>query len=95
MGWKEPQNPPLMFSTSIFVGNPGATLSVALRPIFSSCPHPARQAIIRYTPPKDDDLLCVVASYMINGVERTTKASPYVDSFRPAHILLGRVYRAM
>lgn len=37
-------------------------------------------AIIRYTPPKDDDLLCVVASYMINGVERTTKASPYVDS---------------
>lgn len=37
-------------------------------------------AIIRYTPPKDDDLLCVMASYMINGIERTTKASPYVDS---------------
>ena len=36
-------------------------------------------AIISYTPPKDDDLLCVVASYMINGKERTTKASPYVN----------------
>lgn len=37
-------------------------------------------AIIRYTPPMDDDLLCVTASYMINGIERFTKASPYVDS---------------
>lgn len=36
-------------------------------------------AIISYTPPKDDDLLCVMASYMINGIERTTKASPYVN----------------
>ena len=37
-------------------------------------------AIIRYTPPKDDDLLCVVASYMINGVERTTKANIFLKS---------------
>lgn len=36
-------------------------------------------AIISYTPPKDDDLLCVVATYTINGIERTAKGSPYVD----------------
>lgn len=39
-------------------------------------------AIIHYTPPKDDDLLAVVATYDINGMERTTKASPYLDSLR-------------
>ena len=36
-------------------------------------------AIISYTAPKDDDLLCIVATYMINGIERTTKASPYIN----------------
>lgn len=39
-------------------------------------------AIISYTAPKDDDLLCVMASYMINGIERTTKASPYVNKLK-------------
>ena len=39
-------------------------------------------AIISYTAPKDDDLLCVVASYMINGIERTAKSSPYVDKLK-------------
>lgn len=39
-------------------------------------------AIIRFVAPKDDDLLCVVATYMINGVERTTKASPYVNKLK-------------
>lgn len=39
-------------------------------------------AIIIFTAPKDDDLLYVVATYMINGVERTTKASPYVNKLR-------------
>ncbi|MDR2562459.1 MAG: DUF4959 domain-containing protein [Prevotellaceae bacterium] len=36
-------------------------------------------AIISFTAPDDEDLLCVVASYMINGKERTTKASPYMN----------------
>ena len=36
-------------------------------------------AIITFTAPKEDDLLCVVATYTINGVERFTKASPYVN----------------
>lgn len=36
-------------------------------------------AILSYTAPKDDDLLCVMATYMINGIERTTKASPYIN----------------
>lgn len=39
-------------------------------------------AIISFKAPKEDDLLCVVASYMVNGVERTTKASPYVNKLR-------------
>lgn len=39
-------------------------------------------AIISYIAPKDDDLLCVMASYMINGIERTTKASPYVNKLQ-------------
>lgn len=39
-------------------------------------------AVIHYVPPKDDDLLAVVATYDINGTERTTKASPYLDSLR-------------
>ena len=33
-------------------------------------------AIISYTPPKDDDLLCVVASYMINGKEELLRPPP-------------------
>lgn len=37
-------------------------------------------AIISYTAPQDDDLLYVVAAYTVNGVERTTKASPYNNS---------------
>ncbi|MDR2472160.1 MAG: DUF4959 domain-containing protein [Tannerella sp.] len=36
-------------------------------------------AVISFTAPNDEDLLCVVASYMINGKERTVKASPYVN----------------
>lgn len=36
-------------------------------------------AIISYSAPKDDDLLCVMAKYMINDIERTAKASPYVN----------------
>lgn len=39
-------------------------------------------AIISYTPPKDDDLLCVMASYTINDVTMTTKASPYVNHLK-------------
>lgn len=39
-------------------------------------------AIISFTAPKDDDLLCVVASYMVNGIERTTKASPYTNELK-------------
>ena len=39
-------------------------------------------SIISFVAPKDDDLLCVVASYMINGVELTTKASPYVNHLK-------------
>lgn len=39
-------------------------------------------AIITYTPPKDDDLLCVMASYTINGVEMSAKASPYVNHLK-------------
>lgn len=39
-------------------------------------------AIITYTPPKDDDLLCVTATYMINGIERSAKASPYVNHLK-------------
>lgn len=39
-------------------------------------------AIISYTAPKDDDLLCVVATYMINGIERITKASPYTNKLK-------------
>ncbi|MDR3061964.1 MAG: DUF4959 domain-containing protein [Dysgonamonadaceae bacterium] len=39
-------------------------------------------AIISFSAPKDDDLLCVVASYMINGQERTTKSSPYVNKLK-------------
>lgn len=39
-------------------------------------------AFITYEAPKDDDLLCVVATYDINGVERTTKASPYNNKLK-------------
>lgn len=39
-------------------------------------------AIISFTAPKDDDLLCVVASYIVNGIERTTKASPYTNKLK-------------
>lgn len=39
-------------------------------------------AIISFTAPKDEDLLCVVATYMVNGIERTTKASPYVNKLK-------------
>ncbi|GAB6009067.1 hypothetical protein FACS1894179_01140 [Bacteroidia bacterium] len=39
-------------------------------------------AIISFSAPKDDDLLCVMALYMTNGVERTTKASPYVNKLK-------------
>lgn len=39
-------------------------------------------AIISYTSPKDDDLLYVEATYMINGIERTAKASPYVNKLK-------------
>lgn len=39
-------------------------------------------AIISFTAPKDDDLLCVVASYVVNGIERSTKASPYTNKLR-------------
>jgi hypothetical protein len=39
-------------------------------------------AIISYTPPKDDDLLCVMASYTINGVGMTAKASPYANHLK-------------
>ncbi len=39
-------------------------------------------AIISFTAPKDDDLLCVVATYMINGIERTAKASPYTNKLK-------------
>lgn len=39
-------------------------------------------AIISFSAPKDEDLLCVVASYMVNGIERTTKASPYVNKLK-------------
>lgn len=39
-------------------------------------------AIISFKAPKDDDLLCVVASYIINGKEMTSKASPYVDKLK-------------
>lgn len=39
-------------------------------------------AIISYTPPKDDDLLCVMASYTINGVEMVAKASPYANHLK-------------
>lgn len=39
-------------------------------------------AVISFTAPKDDDLLCVVASYMVNGIERTTKASPYTNKLK-------------
>lgn len=39
-------------------------------------------AIISFTAPKDDDLLCVVATYMINGHEMTSKASPYVNKLK-------------
>lgn len=39
-------------------------------------------AIISFTAPKDDDLLCVVASYEINGIERTTKVSPYKNKLK-------------
>ncbi len=39
-------------------------------------------AIISFKAPKDDDLLCVVASYMVNGKEMTAKASPYVDKLK-------------
>lgn len=39
-------------------------------------------AIISYTPPKDDDLLCVMASYTINDVTMTAKASPYVNHLK-------------
>lgn len=39
-------------------------------------------AFISFTAPKEDDLLCVVASYTINGIERTTKASPYVNKLK-------------
>jgi len=39
-------------------------------------------ALINYTPPKDDDLLCIVATYTINGIERQTKASPYVNQLK-------------
>jgi hypothetical protein len=34
-------------------------------------------AFINFKAPLDDDLLCVVATYDINGIERTTKASPF------------------
>ena len=36
-------------------------------------------SIISFNAPKDDDLLCVVATYIINGEERTAKVSPYVN----------------
>lgn len=39
-------------------------------------------AIITFKAPKDDDLLCVVASYMINGKEMTSKASPYANTLK-------------
>lgn len=39
-------------------------------------------AIISFKAPKDDDLLCVVASYMVNGKEMTAKASPYVNKLK-------------
>lgn len=39
-------------------------------------------AIIKYIPPKEDDLLCVKASYSINGVEHFSSSSPYVDSLK-------------
>lgn len=39
-------------------------------------------AFITFEAPAEDDLLCVMASYMINGVERTTKASPYVNKLK-------------
>lgn len=39
-------------------------------------------AYISFDAPAEDDLLCVMASYMINGVERTTKASPYVNKLK-------------
>ena len=39
-------------------------------------------AFISYKAPMDDDLLCVVATYVVNGVERTTKASPYVNKLK-------------
>lgn len=39
-------------------------------------------AIISYNAPKDDDLLCVVATYEINGEIMTAKASPYVNKLK-------------
>lgn len=39
-------------------------------------------AFISFTAPKEDDLLCVMATYTINGIERTTKASPYVNKLK-------------
>lgn len=39
-------------------------------------------AYITYNAPADDDLLCVVATYEVNGVERTKKASPYVNKLK-------------
>ncbi|GHT71704.1 hypothetical protein FACS189455_4130 [Bacteroidia bacterium] len=46
-------------------------------------------AIITFKAPKDEDLLCVVASYTINGVERTTKVSPYVDKLKVEGFMEG------
>lgn len=46
-------------------------------------------AIISYKAPKDNDLLCVVASYEINGIKRTTKGSPYVDKLKVEGFMEG------
>ncbi|MDR2563033.1 MAG: DUF4959 domain-containing protein [Prevotellaceae bacterium] len=66
----------------------GLDEKLGLTPMDSVAPNPPTNisveninggAIISFTAPADEDLLCVVASYMINGKIRTSKASPYIN----------------
>lgn len=62
------------------IGLKGLDGEAPSKPVLKSVENRSGAALIRFEAPTDLDLMCVAASYEVNGTKVVTKSSPYADS---------------